>query len=445
MSGTKPLLRVERRGMMATFVSLYRGDDGFRFLTDLALIGGIVFAVLTTRSFSLDTAAGPNPPVESVRPIEGGFPEYAAILEARKKDKGALALLAAEFETDVSNFNSSPPEVREILVKVAELDAAYDAVGAGKLLAPLDLNDPNVAYMASALLIAQPSPKAQRQALDLLEEAARKGQRQASTVLGMASMLGFGGATIDKEAGRAHLERAAAAGDVFAARLLGWSLNNGWFGNVDLSVAARYIQQAADGGSAPAMVEMAGLYFAGRGVPADSLKSLDYAIKAAEAGSAEGQVLAGFIYLLQYGMGTQKLPQQAVAYLEMALTQNQMDAALVLGEIYTSTAKEPEWHDPQRGAAYFKRCADALHAKCLFAYASSLETGTGVSQDLVQAFAYYALADEGGIPRALERLKNLRTRLTAKDQERAIGVARELVATYTANPPPATFSRVIGL
>lgn len=182
------------------------------------------------------------------------------------------------------------------------------------------------------------------------------------------------------------------------------------------------------GGGVTAMIEAAANYLGGRGVEADSIKALEYALRAAGQGSPEGDLLAGNLYMLQYGIGMQKDLGLAVRFLEKALAQQRVEAALVLGSIYTSIAKEPEWHDPARGAAYFQQCAAALVPACLFAYGQTLEAGSGVARDSVGAYAYFALAREGGVPRAECRLAVLATALSQADRQLAVERARQIIS-----------------
>ena len=86
---------------------------------------------------------------------------------------------------------------------------------------------------------------------------------------------------------------------------------------------------------------------------------------------------------------------EAVRFLERALAERQVEAALVLGDVYSLIAREPEWHDPARGAAYYRQCADALVPQCLFAYGRVLQDGAGLTRDAVAAYAYLALALQG--------------------------------------------------
>src|SRR5205823_13404386 len=100
--------------------------------------------------------------------------------------------------------------------------------------------------------ISQPSIASFQAGAWLLESAASRGEPRAMAFLAVLKLAGMPGVARDLEAGRALLERAAAAGDAPAARVLGEGYLTGWVGALDPARAQQYLRLASERGDAKA-------------------------------------------------------------------------------------------------------------------------------------------------------------------------------------------------
>ena len=144
----------------------------------------------------------------------------------------------------------------------------------------------------------------------------------------------------------------------------------------------------------------------GTGIAQDQVEALRWFRKAAEAGNGDAMNGVGYYYKQGWG-GLDKDPVQAVAWFRKAAEQDNVFGMTSLGislaEGAQSLPKDTET------AAYWLRRASELGNKKATAWLASLhQQGVpGVVQSLTEAKRLYAIAAEGGIAWAKERLLTL--------------------------------------
>jgi TPR repeat protein len=96
--------------------------------------------------------------------------------------------------------------------------------------------------------------------------------------------------------------------------------------------AAQQFREAAKQGHVEAQLQLAEMYFDGKGVARDPKKTAQWYGKAAEQGHANAQHLLGALYLV--GIGVPKDSSQAKHWYHQAAKQGHADAQLSLGMMY---------------------------------------------------------------------------------------------------------------
>lgn len=131
-------------------------------------------------------------------------------------------------------------------------------------------------------LLTLSNPEQVRAGLNVLTEAAEKGEVEAQIALGRVFLQGS--PAIPKDAPRAHgwFMRAVPSRHPSAAYFLGVMSQSGQGVKADLAEAARWFETAAEAGSPDAMFMLANAYRAGAGVPKSDAKAIEFYEKAAE-------------------------------------------------------------------------------------------------------------------------------------------------------------------
>jgi hypothetical protein len=92
------------------------------------------------------------------------------------------------------------------------------------------------------------------------------------------------------------------------------------------------LKAQARSGDAAAALKLAHIYESGKDVRADRFEAADWYTKAAQAGNAEAQNIAGV--LLRTGDGGRKDPEEALKWFRMAAKQGNSDAMFNLATCY---------------------------------------------------------------------------------------------------------------
>jgi hypothetical protein len=185
------------------------------------------------------------------------------------------------------------------------------------------------------------------------------------------------------------------------------------------SEGARWLRLAADHGNAHAQALLAALFVAGLAANEDGAKgkssnrlfekessqapdfsmALHFAGKAAEAGSATGQAILG--YILSKGPKAMRDLDAAHVWYEKSAAAGCPEGCLGLA---LSLARRRQPEDRGRIAAEVRRAADAGLPTAIYLLAALTEHGMGVPVDLQAAAQLYQLAAEKGLASAQFRL-----------------------------------------
>lgn len=184
------------------------------------------------------------------------------------------------------------------------------------------------------------------------------------------------------------------------------------------------VSRAAEG-DPEALYQMALIYERGfDSIPQDSVLSLEYLRRSAEAGSPKGANLLG--YLLMRGDG---MPQDSVAglqWIERAAEAGDPKAQSNIGYLLLES-------DPARAAHWLERAAEGGVAPARSMLGDLYRDGRGVLRDTLQAEACYRAAFELGLADAAYKLEDLMR--ASWDTLPAAGRLREGLYLYTRNAP----------
>ncbi|WP_051969695.1 tetratricopeptide repeat protein [Kitasatospora azatica] len=249
---------------------------------------------------------------------------------------------------------------------VADADAARNAgdcaTAAAKYLEAASLGDPNLMDAIHA-------------ELSKLRAKADAGELDAQAAYGhMALESG-----LDVAGGLANLERAAAAGNPLAQRVLGHALANGTGVAPDTTRAAVLFRQAMEGGDEYGAFNLAALYFHGEGVPAD--------------------------------------PEKAFALLERAAEGGITEAMCQLGQFLSESNRVAE------ALSWFLRAAEAGNAQGMHAAGYFYRDGHGVAVDEVQALRWFLAMQNVGSRDAMHDAMELAKRMSVTDVREAARLA----------------------
>ena len=221
-------------------------------------------------------------------------------------------------------------------------------------------------------------------AFKLFTIAAGGGLSEAQREVGGAYLSGAAGLRNPQEAGR-WLARAAASGDIPAQTALAGLYAGG------------YHPTQAQGGTL--FADAAPATEADADIPPDFETALRWALSAAEAGDADAQTLAGFIYAI--APPPLRDEDKAIHWYGKAAASGKAQGHLGLGVLTLSraTTDEPTF----AGVAHIRQAAEANLPNAHLYLAIIYERAIGVHADLALAAYHYGLAAEGGIRHAMAK------------------------------------------
>ncbi len=161
-------------------------------------------------------------------------------------------------------------------------------------------------------------------------------------------------------------------------------------------------------------------------MPRDLVTAAQWYRKAAERGLAPAQLRLAFLY--QKGVGVQRDLDRARAWYLRAAEQGNVTAMHNLA-VLTADNKP----DYATAAQWFKKAAEYGLLNSQFNLALLLSRGLGVQQNLVAAYAWFAIAAAQGDNDAAMRRDDLGARLNS-DQ---LATARAMAASFRAKTPDA--------
>jgi TPR repeat protein len=150
----------------------------------------------------------------------------------------------------------------------------------------------------------------------------------------------------------------------------------------------------------------------------------------------------GLWKLRAYSAGLTGDTEPALRWLRRASERRQWEATYTLGLFHLMSLPSSHHHDPERGAELLRQCAEAsLSDSCAFAYATALDSASGVPRDRVKAYAFYQLADDAHpTPATKQRLKDIKPLLSREEIAQAealiVRLRHDFVAAKRAGAAP---------
>jgi len=420
-------------------LDLWRANGSFRGFAEFAIIGAIVLLFIGGGShISLPDFGG------GLRSLVGGHGSFKPAQSANEipnfnSKPRPLGPSPADATFDESYFAGAPEVLRNGLTTAwrAYLDRRYDT--ALTTVSALDGSNRFVALVKAITLLALPGPSNFKDGVQLLQHAADANDTRAMTLLAILNIRGGPGLAPDIDIGKALLERASAAGDAAAARIIGEGYLSGWLGSFDPVRSLQYLQLAAARGDTKAMVRAADQLIAGRGVPKDHAAAEQLLIKAAEANEPEAEGLLGTWMLTKFLSGFTDDPDPALYWLERGAAKFQPNAMYHLGLFYVEHGKRIGRADLPRGVELFRRCTEKTgHSDCMFSLATALDFGFGTRRDPVMAYALYSvLRARSSNPKSAARLQDLAKQLTNDQIAAATALSSQLITHDQGRGQPA--------
>jgi hypothetical protein len=210
--------------------------------------------------------------------------------------------------------------------------------------------------------------------------------------LGDAYSRGWG---TKEERGQAQawFQKAADAGHTEAMVSLGNLLHRPE-GNWAEAVAL--FRRAAELGNASGMIYLAFSYRDGRGVVCDNEKSVDWFIKAVEAGDSHSMIYVGRMYSCQL-----RAPEKALKWFLRAAEAGQTESHLELGFLYQD--RKSSLYDPGQAVHWYRRVAEGnggSRYRAMLALAHCCRNGEGTAHDPAEAKAWLVKVIESAPPKS---------------------------------------------
>lgn len=313
-------------------------------------------------------------------------------------------------------------------------------------------------------------PRDPAEALMWLKRSAEKGYPPAARTLGMWLDAG---SVIDRDFEQAisWTEKAIKDGDADALSNLGWFYFRDQGGVQDLGTAIKNFEESAAKGARTGQYNLALAYFDGKGVPEDRpqaiklwrqsakqgfhpamnwlgtaydrgwgvqqdpKKALEWYIRAHEAGSVDALNNLGVAF--RDGVGVNKDLARAEAFFHKADRRGHIMAAVNLAAKLEASGYS---FDDKRSFKFYMKSANRGLAHAQAKVAQFYEAGTGVEENLVNAYMWYSLSKTGNMGQAQSidsygaaraglladrGINRLKTKLTAQQIETA-----ETATTY---------------
>ena len=191
----------------------------------------------------------------------------------------------------------------------------------------------------------------------------------------------------------AFLEQAAQADHPPASLRLGAAYLTGNGVTRDVEAARTWLGRAAEAGLVPAMLYLAQSYRAPLAEPAEPDLARQWYERAREAGSSDALAYLGF--MAENGEGGDPDPETARAYFAEAAEAGSAVAQAKLAHAYLTGTGVDE--DPARALTLFQQAAEQGHPTAYMGLAYLYDTGTAVAQDRDQALAWYEQAARAGV------------------------------------------------
>ncbi len=252
----------------------------------------------------------------------------------------------------------------------------------------------------------------QAQAIDWFEKAAKQGHALAERM--------FAAARVGHPAEMMlWYERAAEQGDIGSAYSLGQIyLDGSLSGKPEPDQAAHWFLIAAKGGDIEAAFKVGSFYECGSGLPHDDAEAAKWYRSAAEMGWVPAQLQLGRMY--ESGRGVPQNMLEAARWFSKA-ADRYADAAygyasLIAGDHIPGKSKDDAYRLYRQAATLYRKDAVSGDTIAPQKLGRMYETGTGVPRSFAEAYFWYSLAEQEGLPDR-EDIERVKTRVTAKQAE----------------------------
>ena len=169
----------------------------------------------------------------------------------------------------------------------------------------------------------------------------------------------------------------------------------------DFAGAFALIKRAGESGHAKAALKVSELLLAGSGVPKDTIGAFEWAVKAADLGDVEAQLLAASKY--EVGRGTTRSLSKALALYERALEQGSAPARMKVAGLLDRGEPGIEQNRP-RALPLFQEAAAEGDPEAIFMIGTYLQRGYVVTKDEEAASRWFLRAAEIGEAKAQRKL-----------------------------------------
>lgn len=395
-TGTRGFIPTQRHTPWSVALDAYRSSATFRGFLEFALIGTIVLWFLSAggmgsgHSGSLLGGGKPRQQASDDSPSVPFAPPEAS--KPRQPDIPLMPRIG-DVKIEPSYFKDVAEPLRGKLIAALKAYSVRDNGAVTKAIADVDPDNPHALLLRGLNLLSMTGPGSVDAGVGLLERAAERDEPRAMAIVGILKISGVPGVPRDNTAGRALLERAVAAGDAPAARVMGEGFITGSMGVVDPGRAEQYLRLASDRGDVRAMFRLGQMLYFGFGLSKNESEGERLVTRAANENHAEAQAMLGMLRLIPYAAGLTDDPDEALRWLERSSAQDQPQGMLLLGTFYVEYGRRTGRLDLARGVDLYRQCAQkTLFVRCLFSYGFALEAGLGTDRNLVTAYAMYTLA-----------------------------------------------------
>jgi hypothetical protein len=148
---------------------------------------------------------------------------------------------------------------------------------------------------------------------------------------------------------------------------------------------------------------LARAYYTGEGVTQDHSRAREMFASLAERGMAQAQYL--YAYMLLFGQGGERNPEEGMSQLRLAVVGRNAAATALLGDLYRRGQEVPQ--DNRKAAQFYRIAADQGHAAAQYALAALYNRGSGVAEDPAEAAMWFSRAAAQGFAPAMRSLAAL--------------------------------------
>jgi len=251
-----------------------------------------------------------------------------------------------------------------------------------------------------------------------VRDLARRGHAFEQNQLGIASMLAIGPDYSEKEA-RQWFERAAQGGYAPAQVNLAVMYANGWATPVNYGAALHWLQEAANQGFARAYYNLGILFMNGQGVRQNDQEAFRWFEKGAQDNDSYAQTNLGYMY--DQGLGCDHDAKAAVNWYRKAANAGNPLGENNLADMYLKG--EGVLRDDAEASRWFQRAAEQGSTAARIKLGLMYSEGLGLAKDPETAYMWVLSASLAGDKRGDELLASLQVQLTPEQ----IAAAREEV------------------